>query len=169
MITHHTAQGPQAHLLCILQESPPWIVFLPAQMQTCPHTLWSLQVSLPEHHLTCLHNAQSLQHHDTTWPCAHVFHQTGREWMVLRVSVVFFEKVFRSLHEFQADTVGSIQRKMLDDLSHEAPLGFIGLDGDEDALTASHGLRQLWWLQLQLPLPTPELCVGPARFLALAS
>lgn len=107
-------------------------------METCPRILWRLQLSLPEHHLTCPHNAQSLLHHDTPWPCVHVFHQTGREWMVLQVNVVFFEKVFRSLHEFQADTVGSILLNMLDDLSHEALLGFIGFDGDEDALAASY-------------------------------
>ena len=88
--------------------------------------------------------------------------------MVLQVNVVFFEKVFRSLHEFQADTVGSILLNMLDDLSHEALLGFIGFDGDEDALAASYGLLRLWWLELQLPPPTPELCVGPTWFLALA-
>ena len=59
---------------------------------------------------------------------------------------------------------------MLDDLSPEAPSGFIGLDGDEDALTASHGLfpLQLLWLQLQLLSSTLEMCLDPPRFPAPA-
>lgn len=50
---------------------------------------------------------------------------------------------------------------MLENLSHEAPLDLIKLTGNEDTLTVGHGLLLLLRPQLQLRLPTLEICLGP--------
>lgn len=150
MITHSTAQGPQASVLCFLQELLSLIVFLPAWMQTCPWMLWQLQVSLPYRDLFSRCGV-SLTPWQPLAPCACVL-LDGKERVVLRVNAVFFEKVFRSLHEFQTHVVGSLMLKILDDVYHESALTFIRFDDDKEALATSPGSLHLLLLQLQLLL-----------------
>lgn len=138
MIAHSTAQGPQANLPCILQELLPWITFPQAWMLTYPWTLWSLQVGFLED-LTCFHNTQPLPDHDHHWPCVDACHQASKDSTVLRAMWCSLSKSSEACMNFRLTWWGPFcwTRLVIFPLK---PMGFLRLDDDDDAFTASHGL-----------------------------
>ena len=100
------------------------------------------RVGLTEHHSACLHCTFAFPRHGNHWSRAHVVDEGREESFVLQVEVVLVQEVLRGMNHLQAHKFGALSLKPLDDISNEAPLHSIGLDGNKGTLLIlGHFLR----------------------------
>lgn len=98
-----------------------------------------LGIGLSHHHATSLSRVLAFPNHGDDWSGRDEVDELVVEGLVFQVDVVFFDVLFRSLHEFHGDELEAALFESLDDVADESALDSVGFHHDESAVGVRHG------------------------------